>query len=152
MTNFAWMLRNTNFERLEGLVPMTEIKFLRNSWRHRIDSKFCKPLTFVLEWILQVLILLEFLFYCNTGVPQGTAGHLRPHRMKILPGRMLGNTGNCTREACTAHGGAWRALLPLRMKILPGRTTLKTLDTMALCTVRCLPPFLEMISRIVILL
>ena len=29
------------------------------------------------------------------------------------------------------------------MKILPGRTALKTLDTMALCTARCLPPFLE---------
>ena len=37
------------------------------------------------------------------------------------------------------------------MKILPGRTALKTLDTMALCTARCLPPFLE-ISRTVILL
>ena len=121
------------------------IKFLRNSWRHRIDSKFYKPLTFVLEWILQVLILLEFLFYCNTGAPQGTAGHLRPHRMKFLPGRMLGGTGNCTR-------GAWRALLPLRMKILPGRTALKTLDTMALCTAHCLPPFLEITSRTVILL
>ena len=121
------------------------IKFLRNSWRHRIDSKFCKPLTFVLEWILQVLILLEFLFYCNTGAPQGTAGHLRPHRMKILPGRMLGNTGNCTREP-------WRALLPLRMKILPGRTALKTLDTMALCTARLSSSLLGIISRIVILL
>ena len=121
------------------------IKFLRNSWRHRIDSKFCKPLTFVLEWILQVLILLEFLFCCNTGAPQGTAGHLRPHRMKILPGRMLGSTGNCTR-------GAWRALLPLRMKILPGRTALKTLDTMALCTARLSSSLLGIISRIVILL
>ena len=121
------------------------IKFLRNSWRHRIDSKFCKPLTFVLEWILQVLILLEFLFYCNTGAPQGTAGHLRPHRMKILPGRMLGDTGNCTR-------GAWRALLPLRMKILSGRTALKTLDTMALCTARLSSSLLGIISRIVILL
>ena len=38
------------------------------------------------------------------------------------------------------------------MKILPGRTALKTLDTMALCTARCLPPFLEIISRTVILL
>ena len=48
--------------------------------------------------------------------------------------------------------GAWRALLPLRMKILPGRTALKTLDTMALCTAHCLPPFLEVTSRTVILL
>ena len=129
MTNFAWMLRNTNFDR---------ILFLRNSWRHRIDSKFCRPLTFVLEWILQVLILLEFLFYCNTGAPQGTAGHHRPHRMKFLPGRMLGDTGNCTR-------GAWRALLPLRMKILPGRTALKTLELMS-------SSLLGIISRTVILL
>ena len=126
-----------------------------NTWRHRTDSKFYKPLTFVLEWILQVLILLEFLFYCNTGAPQGTAGHLRPHRMKFLPCRMLVECpkhgmmhGNCTGTA----RGAWRALLPLRMKILPGRTALKTLDTMALCTARCLPPFLEIISRTVILL
>ena len=86
------------------------------------------------------------------GAPQGTAGHLRPHRMKFLPGRMLGDTGNCTRGTCTAHGGAWRALLPLRMEILLGRTALKTLDTMALCTARCLPPFLEITSRTVILL
>ena len=128
------------------------IKFLRNSWRHRIDSKFCKPLTFVLEWILQVLILLEFLFYCNTGAPQGTAGHLRPHRMKILPGRMLGDTGKLHTGSLYCTRGAWRALLPLRMKILMGRTALKTLDTMALCTARCLPPFLEIISRTVILL
>ena len=75
--------------------------------------------------------------------------------MKFLPGRMLMECpkhgmmhgmmhGNCT--------GAWRALLPLRMKILPGRTALKTLDTMALCTARCLPPFLEITSRTVILL
>ena len=121
------------------------IIFLRNSCRHRIDSKFCKPLTFVLEWVLQVLILLEFLFYCNTGAPQGTAGNLRLHRMKILPGRMLGDTGNCTR-------GAWRALLPLGMKILPGRIALKTLDTMALCTARLSSSLLGIISRIVILL
>jgi len=40
---------------------------------------------------------LEFLFYCNTGAPQGTAGNLRPHRMKFLLGRMLGGAG-------TAHG------------------------------------------------
>ena len=98
MTNFAWMLRNTNFERLVELISNDRIKFLRNSWRHRIDSKFCKPLTFVLEWILQVLILLEFLFYCNTGAPQGTAGHLRPHRMKILPGRMLLDARDDARE------------------------------------------------------
>ena len=130
---------------LGGIGSNDRINFLRNSWRHRIDSKFCKPLTFVLEWILQVLILLEFLFYYNTGAPQGTAGHLRPHRMKILPGRMLGNTGNCTREA-------WRALLLLRMKILPGRTALKTLDTMALCTARLSSSLLGIISRIVILL
>ena len=65
--------------------------------------------------------------------------------MKFLPGRMLGDTGNCT-------WGAWRALLLLRMKILLGRTALKTLDTMALCTARCLPPFLETTSRTVILL
>ena len=130
---------------LGGIGSNDRINFLRNSWRHRIDSKFCKLLTFVLEWILQVLILLEFLFYCNTGAPQGTAGHLRPHRMKILPGRMFGNTGNCTREA-------WRALLPLRMKILPGRTALKTLDTMALCTARLSSSLLGTISRIVILL
>ena len=65
--------------------------------------------------------------------------------MKFLPGRMLGCMGNCAR-------GAWRALLPLRMKILPGRTALKTLDPMALCTDHCLPPFLEIISRTVILL
>ena len=65
--------------------------------------------------------------------------------MKFLPGRMLGDTGNCT-------WGAWRALLPLRMKILLGRTALKTLDTMALCTAGCLPPFLEITSRTVILL
>ena len=38
------------------------------------------------------------------------------------------------------------------MKILPGRTALKTVDTMALCTARCLPPFLEITSRTVILL
>ena len=119
------------------------IKFLRNSWRHRIDSKFLKPLTFVLEWILQVLILLEFLFYCNTGAPQGTAGHLRPHRMKFLLGRMLGDTGNCTR-------GTSRALLLFRMKILPGRTALKTLDSMALCTDHCPLPSLEITSRTVI--
>ena len=100
------------------------IIFLGNSWRHRIDSKFFKPLTFVLEWTLQVLILLEFLFYCNTGAPQGTAGHLRPHRMKFLPGRMLGSMGNCTR-------GGWRALLLLTMEFLLGRTALKTLDCCA---------------------
>ena len=72
--------------------------------------------------------------------------------MKFLPGRMLGSTENCTRGTCTAHGEAWRALLPLRMKILPGRTALKTLDPMALCTDRCLPPSLEIVSRTVILL
>ena len=72
------------------------------------------------------------------GAPQGTAGHLRPHRMKFLPGRMLGDTGNCTR-------GAWRALLPLRMKILPGRTALKTLELMS-------SSLLGIISRTVILL
>ena len=44
--------------------------------------------------------------------------------------------------------GAWRALLLLRMKILPGRTALKTLDTMALCTARCLPPFLELLVEL----
>ena len=60
--------------------------------------------------------------------------------MKLLPGRMLGDTGNCTR-------GAWRALLPLRMKILPGRTALKTLDTMALCTARLSSSLLGIISR-----
>ena len=123
---------------LGGINSNDRIKFLRNSWRHRIDSKFCKPLTFVLEWILQVLILLEFLFYCNTGAPQGTAGHHRPHRMEILPGRMLGDMGNCTR-------GAWRALLLLRMKILPGRTALKTLELMS-------SSLLGIISRTVILL
>ena len=62
--------------------------------------------------------------------------------MKFLPGRMLGSTGNCTQ-------GAWRALLPLRMKILPGRTALKTLDPMALCTDRCLPPSFGTFSRTV---
>ena len=117
MTTFAWMLRNTNFEALGRINSNNRIKFLRNSWRHRIDSKFCKPLTFVLEWILQVLILLEFLFYCNMGAPQGTAGHLRPHRMKFLPGRMLSSTGKlhtgslyCTRGTCTAHTGSLESL------------------------------------------
>ena len=65
--------------------------------------------------------------------------------MKFLPGRMLGSMGNCTQ-------GAWRALLLLRMKILPGRTALKTLDPMALCTDRCLPPSFGTFSRTVILL
>ena len=60
--------------------------------------------------------------------------------MKFLLGRMLGSMGNCTR-------GAWRALLLLRMKILPGRTALKTLDSMALCTDRCLPPSFGTFSR-----
>ena len=65
--------------------------------------------------------------------------------MKFLPGRMLLDARDDAR-------GAWRALLPLRMKILPGRTALKILDTMALCTACCLPPFLEITSRTVILL
>ena len=65
--------------------------------------------------------------------------------MKFLPGRMLVDAWDDAR-------GAWRALLLLRMKILPGRTALKILDTMALCTARCLPPFLEITSRTVILL
>ena len=69
--------------------------------------------------------------------------------MKFLPGRMLGSTGNCTLGACR---GAWRALLLLRMKILPGRTAQKTLDPMALCTDRCLPPSFGTFSRTVILL
>ena len=75
------------------------------------------------------------------GAPQGPAGHLRLHRVKFLPGRMLGSMGNCT-------WGAWRALLPLGMKILPGRTALKTLDPMALCTDRCLPPSLELLVEL----
>ena len=54
--------------------------------------------------------------------------------------------GNCTGTARGAARGAWRALLPLRMKILPGRTALKTLDTMALCTACCLPPFLGIVE------
>ena len=65
--------------------------------------------------------------------------------MKILPGRMLGDTGKLHTGSLYCTRGAWRALLPLRMKILPGRTALKTLDTMALCTARCLPPFLELL-------
>ena len=78
--------------------------------------------------------------------------------MKFLPGRMLGDTGTAHGEPVLHTGslyctrGAWRALLPLRMKILPGRAALKTLDTMVLCTTRCLPPFLEITSRTVILL
>ena len=71
--------------------------------------------------------------------------------MKFLPGRIAwGGVPQARDDArddvWELHGdearGAWRALLPLRMKILPGRTALKTLDTMALCTARCLPPFL----------
>ena len=48
--------------------------------------------------------------------------------------------------------GELESLAAARMKILPGRTALKTLDTMALCTARCLPPFLEITGRTVILL
>ena len=82
------------------------------------------------------------------GAPQGTAGHLRPHRMKFLPGRMLGGVLPSTGTARGTAWGAWRALLPPRMKILPGRTALKTLDPMALCTDRCLPPSLEIIVEL----
>ena len=77
------------------------------------------------------------------GSPQGSAGYLRPHRMKFLPGRMLGDTGAAWETAGGTAREAWRALLPPRMKILLGRTALKTLDPMALCTDRCLPPSLE---------
>ena len=80
--------------------------------------------------------------------------------MKFLPGRMLGGVlpstgtarGTARDDARGTARGAWRALLPHRMEILPGRTALKTLDPMALCTDRCLPPFLEITSRTVILL
>ena len=65
--------------------------------------------------------------------------------MKFLPGRMLGGARGAAQG--TARG-AWRALLPPRMKILPGRTALKTLDPMALCTDRCLPPSLEIIVEL----
>ena len=75
------------------------------------------------------------------GAPQGPAGHLRLHRMKFLLGRILGSMGNCTL-------GAWRDLLLLRMKILPGRTALETLDSMALCTDRCLSPSLELLVEL----
>ena len=37
--------------------------------------------------------MIEFLFYCKMGAPQGPAGHLWLHRMKTLPSRMLGSTG-----------------------------------------------------------
>ena len=78
----------------------------------------------------------------------GSAGHLRPHRMKFLVGRMLESMGTAQGTARGTARGAWRALLPLRMKILPGRTALKTLDPMPLCTDRCLPPSLEIIVEL----
>ena len=65
--------------------------------------------------------------------------------MKILPGRMLLDARDDARELHWEPGEPW---LPLRMKILPGRTALKTLDTMALCTARCLPPFLELLVEL----
>ena len=82
------------------------------------------------------------------GAPQGTAGHLRPHRMKFLPGRMLGGVLPSMATARGTAQGALRALLLLRMKILLGRTALKTLDPMPLCTDRCVPPSLEIIVEL----
>ena len=82
----------------------------------------------------------------NIGyVSNETNKDARMYIEEFILGRMLGSTGNCTRGACR---GAWRALLPLRMKILPGRTALKTLDPMALCTDRCLPPSLELLVEL----
>ena len=66
------------------------------------------------------------------GAPQGSAGHLRPHRMKIRPGRMLGGVLPSMGTARGTAREAWRALVPPTMKILLGRTALKTLDPMAL--------------------
>ena len=49
MTIFAWMLKNTNFERLEELFPISRIicgntvlyvETQDYMWKHRIDSKF----------------------------------------------------------------------------------------------------------------
>ena len=72
--------------------------------------------------------------------------------MKFLPGRMLRgvlpSTGTARGTARETARGAWRALLPPRMKILLGRTALKTLDPMALCTDRCLPPSSEIIVEL----
>ena len=65
--------------------------------------------------------------------------------MKFLPSRMLGGVLPSTGTAWGTARGAWRALLLPRMKILPDRTALKTLDPMALCTDRCLPPSLDFI-------
>ena len=42
--------------------------------------------------------------------------------MKFLPGRMLGDTGNCTREL---HGEPGEPCCRLEMKILPSRTALE---------------------------
>ena len=56
------MLRNTNFDRLETTFltnRMIILIFVEALVETGIDSKFCKPLTLVLEWIFKVLILLE---------------------------------------------------------------------------------------------
>ena len=58
MTTCTWMLGNTNFDRLETNF-LTNRMIILIFVETGIDSKFCKPLTLVLEWIFKVLILLE---------------------------------------------------------------------------------------------